>query len=144
MREVSKNWSRGPYKVKVNSYYDRLEILDDEGNKVATGTQTFPMNLVRDDANAHLLAASTDLYDALEGLEMLYSRENESANDTFERIAEVFYNETGYLRPGKSYPMGFEPPQDRLSIWNEWCAKKVNAARMAMAKAQGVDRAVSQ
>ena len=46
-------------------------------------------------------------------------------NDEFEALAEQFYNETGYLAPGKDWPamLGGDPRGDydvRLAKWTEW------------------------
>jgi hypothetical protein len=46
-------------------------------------------------------------------------------NDEFEELAEQFYNETGYLAPGKDWPAMLcgDPRGDydvRLAKWKEW------------------------
>lgn len=66
---------------------------------------------------------------ALAGLELFWNRDGENANDAFERIGEIFYSETGYLRPGKSYPVSCPEPPDRRDVWEKWCATKVEIAR---------------
>jgi len=52
----------------------------------------------------------------------------EDANDTFERLADDFYRDTGMLRPGKSQPlevyMGNDEDGRRARAWAEWCAQK--------------------
>ena len=48
-----------------------------------------------------------------------------NANETFEDIGEWFQTETGFLRPGKSYPMGYAPDeQERRDTWERWREKK--------------------
>ena len=60
-------------------------------------------------------------------------RVGESENDRFERIGEWFQSETGYLRPGKSYPMTGPPPEDREQVWDAWLARKRSVTRAALA-----------
>lgn len=45
----------------------------------------------------------------------------EDSLDRFERIGVMFFKETGYLRPGKSYPMGCWIPEDLNEIFKNWC-----------------------
>jgi hypothetical protein len=57
-------------------------------------------------------------------------------NDEFEDLAEQFYNETGYLAPGKDWPAmrGGDPRGDydtRLEKWTEWKAGRAAAAHCA-------------
>lgn len=50
--------------------------------------------------------------------------------DRYERAAEEFYRETGYMAPGKSVPMemaGSFSEEDRSAAWDEW--HKLNLAR---------------
>lgn len=49
---------------------------------------------------------------------------DKNANETFEDIASWFYDETGYLRPGKSYPCAYPAPEDRQLKWDEWRQQK--------------------
>lgn len=72
-----------------------------------------------------------DAREALAGLEQFYRREGEDSNDAFERVAGVFYAETGYLRPGKDCRLS--DPEDRQGVWDKWVASKVTAARAALA-----------
>lgn len=55
--------------------------------------------------------------------------EEESANESFERVAAEFERETGYMAPGKSVPLACaaDPEYDfdvRMEKWNEWTAKR--------------------
>jgi len=38
--------------------------------------------------------------------------------ETFERIASMFYQQTGYLRPGKDCRES--SPEKRAEVWNKW------------------------
>lgn len=48
--------------------------------------------------------------------------------DQWEDLAEEFHKETGFLRPGKSYPMGYgldeEREAERDAKWKEWAEKR--------------------
>ena len=44
--------------------------------------------------------------------------------EMFEDIASWFYVESGYLRPGKSYPDETLEPEDRQKKWDEWRTQK--------------------
>jgi len=46
---------------------------------------------------------------------------DEPSNDQFERIGEMFCKQTGYLRPGKSYPIDCFVPEDRDQVFKDWC-----------------------
>ncbi len=69
-----------------------------------------------------LIAKVESLQDALVDLLRLFSEPGESANDTFERVAELYRLSTGHLRPGKSYPMECHVPPmaDQLAAYTEW------------------------
>jgi hypothetical protein len=71
---------------------------------------------------------------ALAGLEALWQRPGENANDAFERIAADFWQETGYLRPGKDLPaaMGAGCDEERQDAWKGWVARRVDMAREAI------------
>ena len=45
---------------------------------------------------------------------------DEDPNGQFERIGDMFQFETGYLRPGKSYPDVSPAPENLQKIWDEW------------------------
>lgn len=61
---------------------------------------------------------------ALAGLELLFKREGEDASDAFERVAEVFRRETGYLRPGKDCRL--HDIDVRRAAWDAWYASKLS------------------
>lgn len=87
-------------------------------------------------ANAAVAAAAPDLLEALETLEAFYERKNEDSFDHFERIADWFYKETGYLRPGKDCFL--HEREVREAAWTKWRAEKLAKARAAIAKARKV------
>ena len=90
-------------------------------------------------ANARLIAAAPDMLEALKALLELFTAPEETALDTFERIGEAFYIETGMLRPGKS-----EPPEcdyegrteERRAAFDAWISGRLETARAAIAKAE--------
>lgn len=46
-----------------------------------------------------------------------------NANEKFEIVADLFYRDTGFLRPGKSLPMEMcstESEQRRQTAWEQW------------------------
>lgn len=87
------------------------------------------------EANARLIAAAPDLLEALQWREQFEPREGEDVNERFERIAAVFYRETGHLRPGKDCSM--ESMDVRQAAWDEWMEAGRAKARAAIAKALG-------
>lgn len=51
------------------------------------------------------------------------------ANEHFERLGAMFYQETGFLRPGKDDPSdthfaGAERENERRKYWDDWIEKK--------------------
>ena len=76
--------------------------------------------------NAELLAA-------LEGIEVLWARPGEDINAAFERVADIFHRETGYLHPGKDCVIN--PPEVRRAVFDSWIASKRDVARAAIGKA---------
>jgi hypothetical protein len=69
--------------------------------------------------------------EALSALLSLYKQPGEDADDCFERVADDFYRETGYLRPGKDCRL--HDPAKRGVAWEKWIADKLTAARAALA-----------
>lgn len=65
--------------------------------------------------------------------------------DQWEDLAEEFRKETGFLRPGKSYPMAAgldeEREAERTATWAQWVEKRradmIARVRAALAKATG-------
>ena len=75
------------------------------------------------------------LRDSAEAVLFLNEQEGETPNDTFERIAERYYQETRRLRPGKSVapdrPEGtFE---ERMVLFDAWCDSKTKQLTAALA-----------
>lgn len=50
----------------------------------------------------------------------------ESANDRYERLAEMFCTQTGMMAPGKDVPaaMGRDDYELRAAAWKVWCAQQ--------------------
>ena len=87
------------------------------------------------EANGRLIAAAPELLEALVWREQFEALEGEGSNERFERIADVFRRETGYLRPGKDCRI--EPMEVRQQAWEEWLRAGNERARAAIAKATG-------
>lgn len=84
-------------------------------------------------ANAKLIAAAPALADALE----TFIRDFDVSLDAFEREAEDFRRETGFLAPGKDEAAAVNSGhthEQRRAAWNEWCGKRVRA-RLEAARA---------
>lgn len=90
-------------------------------------------------ANAHLIAAAPELLDALRWFEQFQNRHDENSHACFERVAETFHRETGYLSPGKAVNphYGATQHQERSDAWNAWYSAGVERARAAIVKATG-------
>lgn len=72
---------------------------------------------------------------ALDGMVMVCGRTGSSLED-FEEQAEAFYQETRFMRPGKSMPMGGGGEHDddiRRDKFNAWVKSKIAAGRAALA-----------
>lgn len=95
-----------------------------------------------DEARGRLIAAAPDgLTAAKDALSWIWDPDADPL-DTFERIADEFYRDTGFLRPGKSEPFGYERDEkEREAAWEQWRrdrSRKVRAALAAfVAKAEG-------
>lgn len=62
---------------------------------------------------------------------------DEGTIEQYERIGEWFTQETGLMRPGKSYPMeGPPPPEDLERIFREWCVQKSRQAHALIRSAR--------
>ena len=46
-----------------------------------------------------------------------------NANDKYEILAYLFYNDTRMLAPGKDYPVGIVANEDIHEKWLEWSAR---------------------
>jgi hypothetical protein len=85
------------------------------------------------EADARLIAAAPELLEALVWREQFEAREGETSNDRFERVAEIFRRDTGYLRPGKDCRI--ESMEVRQQAWEEWLRAGNERARAAILKA---------
>lgn len=90
-------------------------------------------------ANAALIAAAPDLLAAVQALHDWRGLCDANDMETFERIAEQFHRETGYLRPGKDSVL--HSREEREPVWSTWVDLKnaeLDAQIMrAIAKAKG-------
>lgn len=55
------------------------------------------------------------------------------AYDDFEELADLFYRETSYMRPGKSDVRGFHTDEERRARFMEWVASKKGNIAAALA-----------
>jgi hypothetical protein len=74
--------------------------------------------------------------EVLRGLLCLFSAPDEDSLDHWERVAELFRKETGFLRPGKDQAAAAYGPSDeqRQEAWQKWYENKVTAARALLAR----------
>ena len=69
----------------------------------------------------------------------LFAREDENSVERFDRLAEMFDRDTGYMAPGKSRPMHRcdQPDGPELHrIYDAWFAGRVERARAALSRKQ--------
>lgn len=85
-------------------------------------------------ANARLIAAAPALYEALSGVEFIFSRPGEDSVERFERLAAAFYRDTGGMMPGKDTPAAGDQPdiEESRKKYDAWIDAKVAAARSAL------------
>lgn len=79
-----------------------------------------------------LLSRLAALEGALNGLVCLYAMPGESNFDRFERVAAMFYRETGLLAPGKDSSAASSDStsyEHRIERWEAWYAERVENAR---------------
>jgi hypothetical protein len=97
-------------------------------------------------ADARLITAAPDLLDALRELRNWYGLDpSHTPLDQWESLALEFYNETGFLRPGKdmpsAYPWSDEQEAEREQRWREWADARrkvlIEKVNVAIAKAEG-------
>lgn len=119
---MSAQHTRGPW--HVFSVYAMHEV------RTPTGTL---VTVVGNREDARLISAVLDLLEALQWREQFERRPGEDANDTFERVAEVFRRETGYLRPGKDCRI--DSHEVRSAAWDAWMEAGRARVRAAIAKA---------
>jgi hypothetical protein len=91
------------------------------------------------EANALLIAAAPELLEALEQLADVFAYDGEDSMYRFERLAEMFRKDTGYLAPGKDPGMASCQPdgEELRRIYDGWFNAKVQRARTAIRKARG-------
>lgn len=75
-------------------------------------------------------------------------RPTEDHTEIFERIADQFKQETGFIRPGRSIPLamnvGDEYDKEREEAWNEWITFKNNELDAEIAQALDSDESSLQ
>lgn len=89
------------------------------------------------EANAQLIAAAPDIFDALAFAERRSKQPGEGHTEYFERIAEEFYHRHGFLAPGKDDPFHNVSDKERRDTWEKFLAEPADARRAALAKATG-------
>ena len=89
------------------------------------------------EANARLIAAAPDMFAALEFAERRSRQPEEGHTEYYERIAEEFFAQHGYLAPGKDDPVQSVPPEQRREAWEKFLSEPAEARRAALAKARG-------
>jgi len=58
----------GPWTVSIDRFYDRPEVRDKDGRRIAVVVYDFPMGPKTADKNANLIAAAPDLLEALKAI----------------------------------------------------------------------------
>lgn len=93
---------------------------------------------LRVDAERYRFSVVPELLEALVWREQFEPRDGEDSTARFDRIADVFYRETGHLRPGKDCRL--ESPEVRQAAWDEWMEAgrvRVRAAILAARTTKG-------
>jgi hypothetical protein len=67
-QEGSMKHTPGPWTVSIDRFYDRPEVRDKDGRRIAVVVYDFPMGPKTADKNANLIAAAPDLLEAFEDL----------------------------------------------------------------------------
>lgn len=104
------------------------------------GYKRIAEHLYESDARRLALCWNThdQLVAALEWHEQFMPRDGESSSGRYDRIAEVFYKETGYIAPGKDAPMcSGTSYEDRLAAWDKWAKDGLERTRAAIKAAKG-------
>ena len=125
--------------VTVYNGNTAVAMFDDEGNLTKNINDAISFAVAEKDAEIERLKAeNADMRDALEMALSWFHNPEADRLEEWERIAHEFYKETGYLRPGKSWPMGEPVPDDVDSVWSDWCKRRAievfNAMRIAHLK----------
>lgn len=100
----------------------------DGGMGVQTSVEVFRMGWFPEDQSS-----IPALVAALKWHVMWGDIDDEDAVSKFERIADVFRRETGYLRPGKDCRL--HSHEERTAIWDAWIKKHEDDSRAALALA---------
>jgi hypothetical protein len=95
-------------------------------------------------ANGRLISAAPELLYVAEELGAWFGL-TKPPLDQWEELAEEFHKETGFMRPGKDYPMGAgldeEREAERNATWKAWAEKRrtemIARLRAAIRKATG-------
>lgn len=102
-----------------------------------------PLRIVtlRMDEAIALRNAFSKLIDAAGKIDARMAFDGEGPLDRFERLAEMFRSETGYMAPGKSAPTaayaGEEYERERDAAWMAWSKAPFDDLRGALAAVRG-------
>jgi hypothetical protein len=115
--------------------YDHFLFVSDGAGKDVCLVGNGP----RGPENARLIASAPELLEALEQLADVFAYDGEDSMYRFERLAEMFRKDTGYLAPGKDPGMASCQPdgEELRRIYDGWFNAKVQRARTAIRKAMG-------
>lgn len=107
----------------------RSDLVDAEGMCIAsTGT---------DEQAVYFLKAVNNHAALVEALTDLAAWATDPDDSTqFDRIADEFFRETGFMRPGKDVAAAMI--QDREEAWAAWETWRTNRARLLLANARAV------
>jgi hypothetical protein len=121
--------AKGPW--SVDDTPQGIYVLDSSGNKAVAKV----MSGRPDGAdNARVLAAAPELLAALQWSEQFNCQPGEGYTDCFERVAETFRKETGFMRPGKdASPQSGQSMDERQAAWDAWIASGIARVRAAIA-----------
>ena len=63
------------------------------------------------------------------------------ANERFEKLADEFYNETGYMAPGKDVPANDwqVDPSESQAVWNVWTKQHAEITRLQKLLGEAAD-----
>lgn len=117
-------WKGGSYNANGTSC---IAWVTAPGTNIADVCYSGDMTNERAEANARLISDSPKLLESLASLELFFARPGEGATAHFDRVAESFHRQTGYLRPGKDCVV--DSYEVRKEAWDEWVAGKLSAAR---------------
>ena len=96
---------------------------------------------VQEDSYRERVALLNSLVNDLEFVARWMHDPDVSSLEEYEAIAAWFHSETGYLRPGKSYPIDCIVPEDQKEVWDKWCIEK---RREAIAKVRNAAKTLRE